>query len=128
MYRFLLVPLAFLALPAWALAAGDLKAREIERLIKQLGDDSFKVREEAGRKLVKDYGESALDALAKAAQGHDDPEVARRAAATIRAIEATTKWEVAHTGVIDAVAVSPDGRYALSGSSDHTVRLWRLPR
>jgi WD40 repeat protein len=33
-----------------------------------------------------------------------------------------------HTGVIDALAVSPDGRYALSGSSDRTVRLWRLPR
>ena len=25
------------------------------------------------------------------------------------------------------VAVSPDGRYALSGSSDQTVRRWRLP-
>jgi WD40 repeat protein len=32
-----------------------------------------------------------------------------------------------HQGAVCCVAVSACGRYALSGSSDHTVRLWRLP-
>jgi WD40 repeat protein len=31
-------------------------------------------------------------------------------------------------GVIGSVAISPDGRLALSGSWDGTVKLWRLPR
>ncbi len=33
-----------------------------------------------------------------------------------------------HTGPVRAVAFSPDSRFALSGSDDHTIRLWRLPK
>ena len=32
-----------------------------------------------------------------------------------------------HTDVVRSVAFSPDGRRALSGSRDMTMRLWRLP-
>lgn len=32
-----------------------------------------------------------------------------------------------HEGSIDALAISPDGRFALTGGTDKTIRLWRLP-
>jgi WD40 repeat protein len=32
-----------------------------------------------------------------------------------------------HADIVNVVALSPDGRYALSGSNDRTARLWRLP-
>jgi WD40 repeat protein len=35
---------------------------------------------------------------------------------------------VGHRGRVTGVDVSPDGRLAVSGSYDQTVRLWRLPR
>jgi WD40 repeat protein len=31
-----------------------------------------------------------------------------------------------HTGSVNSVALSPDGRCALSGSDDNTLRLWEL--
>jgi WD40 repeat protein len=33
-----------------------------------------------------------------------------------------------HTDRVMSVAYSPDGQFALSGSIDGTVRLWRLPK
>ena len=32
-----------------------------------------------------------------------------------------------HTGSIQAIAVSPDGRWIASGSSDKSIRLWPMP-
>jgi WD40 repeat protein len=31
-----------------------------------------------------------------------------------------------HTGPVDAVAVTPDGRHVVSGSFDRTLRVWDL--
>ncbi|NJO39172.1 MAG: protein kinase [Cyanobacteria bacterium CRU_2_1] len=32
----------------------------------------------------------------------------------------------AHTSLINAIAISPDGRYVLSGSDDRTIKLWEV--
>nr|MDO8087247.1 WD40 repeat domain-containing protein [Candidatus Sigynarchaeum springense] len=33
-----------------------------------------------------------------------------------------------HAGKVYSVAVTPDGRYLVSGSFDHTIKVWQLPR
>ena len=123
----LLVFVALLVAPICSPAAPlDVKAREIDRLINQLSSDSFKVREEASRKL-KDYGDSALDALAKAT-GSGDPEVARRARELIGTIEKVMKWEVrqftGHSDQVMSVAFDKEGRRCASGGFDKIIRIW----
>jgi hypothetical protein len=71
-WAFLIAPFA-LAEPAASVATKD----EIPALVKQLGDDSPKVREEASQKL-RHFGGEALPALKEALQ-NDDPEVLSRA-------------------------------------------------
>ena len=43
------------------------------------------------------------------------------------ALEALVRRHAPMVWGVCCVAVSPDGRYAHSGSSDQTVRRWRLP-
>lgn len=69
------------------------------------------------------------------ASGTDDHDDATRQTMgidnTVRLWEVTTGKELAcfrgHEGNVNSVAVSADGRFALSGGSDRTIRLWALP-
>ncbi len=97
--------------------SGEKAARDnIGALIKQLGDDKFAKREQAGRELEA-IGEPALTALRKAAGSSDSLEIRRRAEQIGRAIGARlakthTKnlqgtWQLVSMHVGDA-EVAPD--------------------
>src|SRR5262249_35420991 len=129
MSRLLLILFLLLAFAVQVRSESPTKEKpaEVERLIKQLGSNNFAEREVASRRL-EDIGEPALEALRKAASARDDAEVRRRAQDLVRAIERRQNPErrcfVGHTGVINSVTFSPDGKRVLSGSGDETLRLW----
>ena len=91
---------------------------EIDRLIKQLGNDDFDQRE-AASKALEAMGEPALNALLRAATKSNDAEVRRRANDVVKALTANLYREsrcfTGHKGPINSVALSPDGKWALVG-------------
>jgi WD40 repeat protein len=112
-------------------AAAKKEATRIAELIDQLADNKFARREAASKELAA-IGEPAWAALVKVVAGTPDLEVrgrARRLLATIgkRAFVEVRRFTGHSDGVL-TVAVSPDGRRALSGSwqgeTDTFVRLW----
>jgi hypothetical protein len=116
-----------LALAPAAHAGGD--APEIDRLVRQLGSDSFEEREGAHKRLAA-IGEPALGALRKAV-GSRDAEVRRRAGELLGRIERTLFGGQlrldGHTDGVYDLAFSADGRHAASAGT-RSVRLWLLPR
>lgn len=86
-----LTPLV-VALVAFNLSADTDKAvtEQIERLVRQLGDESFEVREKASEAIVK-IGVAALPLLEKAAKG-EDAEVRIRATKAIEAIKSSPNY------------------------------------
>jgi RNA polymerase sigma factor (sigma-70 family) len=100
---------------------------EIAALVKGLGSKKFAEREAAGQALVK-LGEEALPAVRWTAARGEDLETRRRAAALVEAIG--RRWEVrsltGHTDAVTSVALSRDGKRALSGGKDGGLRLWDL--
>jgi WD40 repeat protein len=119
--RFCVVLLALACAAALADAPPD--AKEIARLIEQLGDDDVEVRRAAEDKL-KEIGEPALALLREAGKSHADADVRLRAAVLARSLLGEIRRFTGHTGHVRSLAVSKDGKRALSGSMDGTARLW----
>src|SRR5205814_418263 len=81
-----LVCLALIAaVPAAAPPARPLGSAELQQLIEQLGDRSFRSREQAERRLIAE-GMPALPYLKKAV-GHRDPEIRKRALRLVPGLE-----------------------------------------
>jgi hypothetical protein len=73
--------------PSPAPVAADRPAdAAVVKLIKDLGDEDYKVREKAGRDLAA-LGEKALPELRAALQAADNPEVQRRLAVLVRKLD-----------------------------------------
>lgn len=122
-------PLPLLCLAALLPAAAPPDApspADVPRLIRQLGDDDFEVREAATARLEK-IGEPALPELYKALASND-AEVRRRAEIIVAAIESKLYVELlclsGHTSAGWSVCVSADGKRLLTSSEDKTLRLW----
>lgn len=141
--------LAWLAAPAlvWSASKDDAKKsekaaapddpEEIDKLIRQLGADSFKEREGAVRRLIA-IGTPALSSLQQLANDtHADPDVRLRAARAAFAIGTIKIESVRVVGEhspdptnasfrwATRVAISPDGKHAITAGVAE-LRYWNL--
>lgn len=107
----------------------EVDLKQVGKLIEALGDDDVDIRRSAMQKLEQ-MGEPVLVQLRKAAKDHPDADVRLRAIMLQRTIERTYFGEIrrftGHTGHIRSIAVSKDGKKVLTGSMDHTARLWDI--
>lgn len=104
---------------------GDVDNARLRELIRQLGDDSFEVRERASGELVS-LGKLAVPAL-KDAERDPDPEVTDRAGKCLALIRSGGSAEVASAAARVLARLHPSGSatallaYAPSAGSDKTV-------
>src|SRR5262245_8969966 len=68
-------------------APAPVSPEQLQKLIEQLGDTKFQVREQATAELSR-LGRAALKALKDAAANHKDPEVRKRAGALVDEMQA----------------------------------------
>ena len=106
-----------------------LDDKEIAKLIDQLGDDDEDKGKAAEEKLLE-LGEQTHEAVRKAAKDHADADVRLRATLLEKDIARGAFRELhkmtGHEKVVRWIAVSKDGKKALTGSQDGTMRLWDL--
>jgi WD40 repeat protein len=125
---------AGLVLTLSRVAAEDEPARasEIKRLIAQLGSHNYKEREAAGKRLEA-LGEPAWVAVRQTAAATPDLEIRHRAERLAqiigRRVFVAVRRFTGHSDGVITVAVSPNGKLALSGavcyqSKDGAARLW----
>jgi WD40 repeat protein len=118
-----------LVLPTASLAGASPQptTADIDKLIGQLSEEGAGKRRAAARKL-EELGEVALEPLKKTLKSAADVDVRLWAGVIIRDIETKLYAQVrqfeAHMGWVNVVAVSADGKLALSGGDDRMVRLW----
>jgi WD40 repeat protein len=106
-----------------------VSAADIDRLILQLGDDDISKRSQA-KKQLEAGGEPAVAALKTAAAASDDPEVRKAAAGLLDKIEAKARGQLDvfpdHGDLVNGVAITADGKRAVSASWDGNHRYWDL--
>ncbi len=119
----LLLSLSLGAVPALA----DLPPEEIERTIRQLGDNNYERREAASRRL-EELGLEAWPALRRTLARPGDAEMRTRCARLLddgaQRLFGPLPGLAGHNQPINALAISADGNRLLSGSDDSTLRLW----
>src|SRR5437870_1322178 len=102
---------------------------EIDRLVLQLGDDDLAKRASA-KKQLEAIGEPAVASLKKAAEGADDPEVRTAAKAMIDRFDMKARGVLhifgPHNNRVNGVAITADGKRAVSASWDGALRYWDL--
>jgi WD40 repeat protein len=143
--RFIPFALALLLLSGWAASpsadeppsnnerkdAKKTSPEEIDRLIKQLGDEQF-ARRAAAKKLLEAIGEPAIGTLKKAADNTSDPEIRSAARAIVEGLEQKNSGVLrvfeGHGGRVNGVAISADRKRALSASWDGALRYWDLDK
>lgn len=101
----------------------------VAKLIDQLGSEDADVRKAAEKKLI-DMGEGVLPAIRKAARDHADPDARLRcivlSTTLVKRLYGEIRKYVGHTNKIRHLAVSKDGKKALTGGEDNAVYLWDI--
>ena len=100
-----------------AFAAQDDDAKNIDRLIRQLGAEEFAVREKATEELRK-IGKPAEEALRKTADKSDDPEVRERARTILEGLAPKPKAQAPRRGVngssVTVQSINGDSTYKIA--------------